>query len=385
MRQNHLEYYKEHGIAPVRYDMNNIEAHLDRRESLYTMLGLLPLIFRDASVLEVAAGTGHNSLYVAAQMPQTFVLLEPNPPAVVHIHEAYANFDMPHTAPEIITETLENYHPARSFDIVICENWLGTSEHELNLLNKLATFVVPKGLLIVTTVSPIGFIPNLLRRFLMPYIAPIDLPFDQRTKLLEQAFTPHLKTLANMTRNATDWVQDNMLNPAYFGLCLSAPKVISQLGDIFEVAGAYPSFVEDWRWFKGLYGEYRRQNEHFLEEYWTKCHNFMDNRAMHFYSNPESNQRLEASALKLLSTIKAHEDAHIHRGDILSAVSAVVVALELFIDNTPTELADATSAINEFKPYIAAPPKITIEAISKLQRAGALFGRETSYLSLKRH
>ena len=37
-----------------------------------------------------------------------------------------------------------------------------------------------------------------------------------------RAFGPHLRTLAAMTRGVTDWVQDNMLNPAYFGIMLTA-------------------------------------------------------------------------------------------------------------------------------------------------------------------
>ena len=109
MRQTHLEYYNQHGIAPVRYDMSSMEDHLGRRESLYNMLGLLPLIFHGTRVLEVAAGTGHNSLYVAAQMPKEFVLLEPNPLAVRHIHDVYSKFDRTHTIPEIVTKSLEEY------------------------------------------------------------------------------------------------------------------------------------------------------------------------------------------------------------------------------------------------------------------------------------
>ena len=68
-RQTHLEFYREHNIAPVRYDLSNIDAHLERRFSLYAKLGLLPLSFAKSSVLEVAAGTGHNSLYPAHLLP----------------------------------------------------------------------------------------------------------------------------------------------------------------------------------------------------------------------------------------------------------------------------------------------------------------------------
>ncbi len=383
-RQTHLEYYKQHGIAPVHYDMSSMEAHLGRRESLYSMLGLLPIIFRGNQVLEVAAGTGHNSLFVAAQMPKKYVLLEPNPPAVRHIQDVYANFDRPHTIPEINTKSLEEYNTNEPFDIILCENWLGTSEHELNLLRKLAGFVAPNGVLVVTVVSPIGFTPNLLRRFFVPYLASMDLTFEQRSKMLEQSFSSHLSTLPSMTRNVTDWVHDNMLNPAYFGLCLSAPLAISQLERFFEITGSYPSFVEDWRWFKGLYGEYRRRNEHFIEEYWKKCHNFIDSRANNFPSDPVRNQKLENTALILLSAIEKHEDAHIHGGDINRAVSVVSTVFEIFLDSIPDELVEARLAMKELKPYVANPFSISIDLLAELKHFGPLFGRETSYISLKR-
>ena len=59
VRKTHLEYYREHQIAPVHYDLTNMKAHMDRRCSLYTKLGLLPLTFHQARVLsQRAALTG---------------------------------------------------------------------------------------------------------------------------------------------------------------------------------------------------------------------------------------------------------------------------------------------------------------------------------------
>ncbi len=277
-RSGHLDYYREHGIAPVRYDLSSMDAHLERRASLYNRLGLLPLALRGSRVLEVAAGTGHNSLYVAYRRPQRLVLLEPNSTAVVHIRQTYADFERPHTPPEIVTQTLEEFAPAERFDIVICENWLGTPDHEIALLHKLAALVEDDGLLVVTAISPIGFAPNMLRRFLVSQLIRHDMDFETRSRTLEAAFGSHLATLAAMTRSARDWVQDNMLNPAFFGLCLGIPRIIAELGGEFDVVGAYPAFAEDWRWFKSLHGRARRINEHFLDEYWRKAINQLDYR-----------------------------------------------------------------------------------------------------------
>ena len=66
----HLEYYTRYGINPVRYDLSDLQLHLDRRGSLYRTLGVTPLAVRGARVLEVAPGTGQNSLYLARLAPR---------------------------------------------------------------------------------------------------------------------------------------------------------------------------------------------------------------------------------------------------------------------------------------------------------------------------
>lgn len=381
-RQTHLEYYAEHGIAPVRYDLSSLDAHLERRESLYNMLGMPSLAFRGANVLEVAAGTGQNSLYIASQMPKSLTLLEPNKPGLAFIEKTYAEFDRPCVAPTILNMKLEDFETEDRFDSILCENWLGSSVHEINLLKKLACLVGPKGILVITVLSPIGFIPNLLRRFFVPYMAPVGLSFDARTKLLEEAYGPHLKTLPAMTRSATDWVHDNMLNPAYFGLCLSVPLVISQLGRDFEIIRSCPSFEEDWRWFKGLYGVFRQRNEHFLQEYLGKCHNYLDCNADTFPSEAARNELLEGSALQLLKAVEAHEDLHIQGEDVTAAAAAVAAELECFLDRVPRELGEAQAGLSQVLRYIREPAACTPSVMARLGNFGSLFGRETSYLSL---
>ena len=55
--------------------------------------------------------------------------------------------------------------PAEPFDIVVCENWLGTAEHERRLFKKLGRLVADGGLLIVTSTGAVARNPleNTLR------------------------------------------------------------------------------------------------------------------------------------------------------------------------------------------------------------------------------
>lgn len=384
VRQTHLEYYREHQITPVHYDLSSMDAHLERRFALYAKLGLMPLAFNKSKVLEVAAGTGHNSLYLAHLMPSQLVLLEPNSLGVEQIRKAYKSFDKPYTAPELICETLEEYSPKETFDIVLCENWLGTSRHELSLLKKLSGMVSAQGMLVLTTVSPIGFIPNLLRRFLAIYLAPMDKNFLQRTELLISAFGSHLDTLSAMTRNKTDWIQDNMMNPAYFGLCLSIPNLIEQLGDQFDVTGSSPVFAEDWRWFKGLHGKDRIFNEHFLSEYWKKSHNFLDHREQPLAGDAVLNAQLEKKAAGLLNAIAMHEDTHIRHGDTMPCVNSIIGLLDDFILSIPDHFEAAIRGLNEVRDLIDCTAAITVKSVAGMTNFCGLFGRETAYVSLMR-
>lgn len=84
-----LNYYLERGISPVHYLASNLGEHLKRRQSLYDMLGLPSLLFRDKKVLEIAAGSGQNSLYVTAQRPSKYVIVELDLVAMKHIKETY--------------------------------------------------------------------------------------------------------------------------------------------------------------------------------------------------------------------------------------------------------------------------------------------------------
>jgi SAM-dependent methyltransferase len=385
-RQTHIEYYREHQIAPVRYDVGDMAAHLRRREALYNRLGLPPAAFRRNRVLEVAAGTGQNSLYVAQLLPAELVLLEPNPTAVNYLHAAYAGFGRPHTAPEVVARTLQEFDPAEPFDVVLCENWLGSSEADMAALDKLAAMVAPGGVLVITTVAPVGFVPNLLRRFLVPALLGGEPRFQAQTQLLERAFRPHLRTVEAMTRSVTDWVQDNMLNPAYFGVCLSIPAALDRLGERFSVLGCSPSFAEDWRWFKAMGGLGQQANQPFLLEYWRKAHNFLDYRLEPFAGDEALNRKLEEAALLLLAAIRTHEDAWLRGEDAAAEHEEVRRRLEAFAMAVPREMHLAAAALQEFleKGFAVPPGEEGIDAVANMAHFSDIFGRETVYLSILR-
>ena len=381
MPKSHLDYYNKHGISPVHYMAASVQEHFERRASLYRSLGLPSLAFRGARVLEVAVGSGQNSLYVASRMPESLTLVEPNPTGIREIRELYQNTAVPHTTPTLVEKTLQDYAPEQQFDIVLCENWLGRVPHERALLRKLAGFVGPDGIMVVTTLTPTGFLPNLIRRALSVKYCDPHLPFAERTTRLVEMFAPHLAHMRAMTRTATDWVQDNMMNPAYFDICLTIPDVLQEVGDQLNALGTNPSFSTDWRWFKAVYGEAREFNLHMIQEYEAQLHNFFDYQLEFSQTDVDLNREIEADCLEFLEAARSYEHAVLtdqHPAEALDKLTGILKTIIARVHAFPDQVrlgleAGLALLLNEQADY---------REVAKNSPFSRLFGRETVYLSL---
>ncbi|MFO0803448.1 MAG: class I SAM-dependent methyltransferase [Gemmataceae bacterium] len=379
----HLEYYTKHAINPVRYRMDNLREHFDRRGSLYRTLGITPLAVRGAAAIEIAPGTGQNSLYLASLNPESLTLVEPNPVAIRDIHALYATAAAPIVSPVVIESRFQDFEPRREYDVVVCENWLGCSPQERQMLRKLGGLAAPGGLLSITTVSPVGVLSNALRKALTCRLDDPSAEFLERTRLLSTAFGPHLLTIPGMTRSVTDWVHDNVMNPAYFGVLLTIPMAIDDLDDRFDVLGSSPRFAADWRWFKSLAGEKRDFNRHFLAEYRRNLHNFFDYRILAPERDPAKNTVLEEAAWAVCESVYALE-LDLQCGRPTANAARTVGAAVRRVLSCMTDLPGSWSrALNEFL-LTFEDARANAEQVAGLEHFGPLFGRETVYVSFER-
>jgi SAM-dependent methyltransferase len=381
----HLEYYKAHGLAPVAYRTDDLRAHLERRDSLYRSLGLPPAAFKGVRVLEVAPGTGQNSLYVAHCGPASLDLVEPNPAGLSAIAAAYDAFPLPHTIPAVHAIRLEEFAPKSTFDIVLCENWLGGLPREMMLIKKLASLVAPGGVLVLTVVPVSGFFANVMRKLLAHRVLPPDLDFDAQTRLLVEAFGPHLATLADMTRSHRDWVHDCLLNPHYLNVALPLDAVLSAVGGELESMATLPRFGSEWRWFKAITGERRRFNEGLTDAYRRNVHNFVDYRRVWPERAPDTNAELDRTFHALHASAVAWQSAW--RGENGAAAASRAGEIRDHLEAIATRLVevdpDLGSALTELLAVWTAP-SVTVSTIQGMDHFKALFGRETVYLSMTR-
>ncbi len=375
-----LDYYRAHGISPVRYDLSDLDAHLDRRDFLYRSVGLPPAAFRGCAVLEVAAGSGQNSLYVASCGPASYDLVEPNPAGIRDIQAAYAGFERPHTTPRLITEQFENFVADRSYDIVICENWLSGAPSETALLGKLAGLLNPGGVLVVTVVPYSGFAPNVMRHILAHRL--LDqrgaLSFEEKSEYLVGVFGRHLATMAAMTRSHEDWVRDCLLNTAYLPVALPLRLVIDSIGPEMESLSFSPNFSVDWRWFKTGAGDARCLNALASNNYLANLHNFIDWRKMAPPRAADENLDLDLGFQLLHAAATAWLDA---KSEATKAL--VSEALGDVVRRLKALDADLSAAFAEVL-EVWRKPVIDEAEVRDLPRFGPLFGRELIYASFTR-
>ncbi len=372
---DHLEFYLQHNISPVRQDISDLSKHFERRGSLYRYLGVPKLLIEHKDILEVGPGSGHNSLYVAACLPGSYDLLEPNPTGQRGIKQLYDEINITHTPPSLIKNRLEDFQPEKKYDIVISEAWLGVSKHERQLMRKLGSFLKPGGILITTLASPIGWLSNTLRRILADMLVKDCSTLKEKTDVLIEAFRSHLDTMQDMTRPYEDWVQDSMINPGFLTMHPTPQMFLETMGDTYTIYNSYPKFNTDWRWYKSLYGKKKGFNRQYLESYFVNCHNFYDYDKLYPQREPKKNIALENYCFELLSLVSSMEEKNdVYYKRIYSVVEQIYV-------NLSEVSASCAQSIKEFMDVFQ-KEKVTTEQISEMKNLKQIFGRELLYVSV---
>jgi len=380
---SHLDYYLKHKISPVHYNSGALSKHAEIRESLYQSLGLAPTTLKGVDILEIAPGSGQNSVFAASCMPASLTLVEPNPTGREQIESLYATLSHPHVKPEIVPKMLQDFNPSHRYDIVICENWLGARADEVELIKKLASLVALGGILVITAVPISGFFPNIMRRLLALRIAPEDMEFEKRTSVLVEAFGPHLDTIEHMTRSHRDWVHDCMMNPHYLNVGLPFETINEAIGSSMEVMSTYPRFTNDWRWFKSLSREVRKFNDQLVAAQSGNLCNFLDYRREFPINKLDSDgsiiNTINAIHRSALDWENAYNNKENDKATKLSgSITSMLDEIKTSIEPADAEIAQAIAELKD----IWQTESLTSKDISDMRHFSHIFGRETVYMSL---
>jgi len=373
--KDHLAFYMENNISPVRQNIDDIQKHLERRSSLYQKIGAPSILFRDKNILEVGPGSGHNSLYIASCKPARYDLLEPNKTAQREIRGLYSTINLDLTKPNLIEQKLEDFSSEIEYDVVICEAWLGVSPHEREMMKKLGKLVSQGGILITTIASPLGSVSNGIRRVLSWSMTKNIDNIDKKTKILLDAYSTHLNTINDMSRVYEDWAQDTLINPGFLTMCPQPDMFIEDVGNRFEIYESFPKFNNDWRWYKSLYGANKKYNEKFLSSYHENIHNFFDYRNYHTKISKKLGSEIEAESFNFISQIARKEDSNnvVIDNKIIESIKKIGLLM--------SDIDDCWDDIFKEVINLMQSKSITENDISKMKFFDKLFGRELIYVS----
>jgi 2-polyprenyl-3-methyl-5-hydroxy-6-metoxy-1,4-benzoquinol methylase len=373
-----LEYYIREGISPVHQNISDLNKHFQIRASLYRLLGLIPSLFKGKDIIEVAPGSGHNSIYTASLLPRTYDLVEPNPLGRKDISKIFRNLSVEHTKPNIFPECIEDFKSNKLYDIVICEGWLGGFlDYEKSMLIKLSSFVKPGGVMLITFFPPIGGMATFLRRLLGHRLISRKDKMKQRTNILKKAFSSHLNKLTSMSRSHEHWIQDSILNP-HICVGLNTPRLCTKiLGNKFSIYQSVPQFATDWRWYKSLHGKERKLTKKFLVEYDSISHCMIDFRMDGIKRSIDKNKELEKICFDFATITKNNENLGL--GAYKKNVEPLLLKI---IRNIESDLPQASKKSLYEANTLLKKKVLEIDDVAKMSEFSCFFGREQCYLSI---
>jgi hypothetical protein len=258
---NFLHFYGQNQISPVSQNLDDFGLHTGRRLGLYRTLGLAPSMFAGRDILEVAPGSGHNSIVTATLNARSYDLVEPNPTGFQKMLQLFEEHHVRSERTRFFNARLEDFPEERTYDIVICEGLIPGLSGQEAFLTQLAARVRRGGILVVTCADAVSVFFESLRRYLARLLVR-HLRNDaagrdgqsEAVALMLPAFAPHLRALKGMSRPAEDWIWDNLLNPAAANLAasheFSIDTCLKVFGASFFFYGSSPIFMQNWEWYK---------------------------------------------------------------------------------------------------------------------------------------
>lgn len=325
-----VEFYESEQISPVAQDISDLQKHFNRRDALYRSLGLPAQFLRDRSVVEFGPGSGYNSLHTASYKPNRYLLVEGNRYGVESIQDLFAeNPAVLAMEPEITHSLFEDFHTDERFDLVICEGTLPFQSDPVGLLKHIASHTAVNGILVITTCDSVSYLPECLRRFAARFLVR-DLGDDTEAKLerLLPEISPHLNTLAAMSRPHRDWLLDNIIQPFSGRWLLGISEVVEALGGEFSLHGSSPDFITDWRWYKAIVGDPRKEfNAPALEQYWRNLHNLMNYQADPTVGDAEKNREIKDLCDQVYRLCLSSEEGKVDWNQLLGKMADLVTHL----------------------------------------------------------
>jgi SAM-dependent methyltransferase len=345
-----LDFYTSHNIIPVHQDLSDIENHVFRRNYLYRTLGLPPILFKNASVIEFGPGTGDNAVATSLYGLDKYFLVDGNPASVRELNKKRNLGTIKATACEVVESDIHNYRDNNKYDVVICEGLIPGQDRPRQFLDHISSFCARGGVVVFTTISYISLLAEICRRVFRPAILTADKTFERQVQIAAQVFRDHLSTFGVSTRPIEDWVQDNILHDWLVsdGQVFSLMDAVDVFDGRFQFHSSSPRFLVDDRWYKSVARASEDFNALARQQYHTFSALLIDYRVT---LQTIYDARIDKEWVAALETFsKQAYDAHLSicRENAYNGLDEFVSPLESIARILPAEMHKTRAGIGDF-------------------------------------
>jgi SAM-dependent methyltransferase len=299
-----LDFYEKHSVIPTQLEIADRSKFFKQRDFLFETLGIPVHFLKGSNILELGPGTGQKAAHLLSLNPSSYTAIDNNPASVSATKEIIAHSGFKGISRVINCDFLD-FKEEVKYDLIIAELVIPTQLEPLMFLNKLMDHLVPGGLLIFTCMDPISLLSETLRNAIVKDLQLIDDDLRHSADRIVHFFSEDLDLLPGMNRRRSDWAVDQIIKPPV-GPILDLPSGLESLSKVAIFHGSSPRFVEDYRWYKSPDISVENLSKIAIQNYWEKCHNFLDFRTTTDAVKPETNKLLFDLCNDVYSAV--HED-----------------------------------------------------------------------------
>ena len=307
-KRPYLDFYANQGAHLVSRDISNKQNFFEIRESLLCSLGITPGLLKGKAILEFGPGTGHNSLYIDTLSPEKYVLVEGDQKILDACKKRLIDNGSVQVNHRFVLELFEDFSTEERFDLVIAESCLPNQVDPERLFRRMLQFVKPGGLMMFTTVSPLSWLSEVVRRLVGLRSVNRGDPVSVKVEVLNNKLQEHFAYLPGMARSRSDWILDNLIQPYDGGKLFPVPAALDALSGEFRVSGVLPDFIQDWRWYKDSSISVKDRHAEIISSYFSNACNFIDRRNIFIPHSRSLGVEAEQIASAIWDEIRALEN-----------------------------------------------------------------------------
>ena len=296
-----LDFYEKHSVIPTKLEIDDQSKFFRQRDFLFETLGILTHFLSGSNILELGPGTGQKAAHLLSLNPASYTAIDNNPTSIIATKDIITRSGFKGTSKVIESDFLD-YNGTEKYDLVIAELVVITQLDPLLFLDKLVGLLRPGGVLVYTCSDSNSLLSEILRRAIVNKLEMVSENLSDSADAIAGFFSQDLYLLDGMNRSHTDWAVDQIVKPTV-GPQMTIADSLKSLQNKAVFHGSSPRFVEDYRWYKNPNSSIESLNSVAIENFWAKCHNFIDYRFDYKPLSSQANQNIYAATNRLYSTV----------------------------------------------------------------------------------